>query len=324
MPPAPSLPPNRLCVSLLLLGVVLAGCGPAAGEAPALRPGAAGAGGYLPPERLSATGLFAPGKPDRLAADVQPYTPRFPLWTDGAGKRRFIALPAGTAVDTRDPDHWVFPVGTRLWKEFALGGRPVETRYLVRRPDGDWSFATYHWDAEGRDATRAPDAGLPHVAESAPGVPYDLPSLSDCRACHDSGLGPVLGYRRVQLEPEGANEDVESRALGYLHGNCAHCHNAHGPLASLELDVELRQAGSAVDAQRIRRTLIDVLSRGTAGTRLVPGHPEASVLLRRVRSTSPLDRMPPRGTRLVDADGAELLATWVRALEAPPPLLSSR
>lgn len=324
MPPAPSLPPSRLVVALLLLGAALAACGPAAGEALTVRPGAPGAGGHLLPERLSATGLFAPGEPSRLADDVRPYTPRYPLWTDGAEKRRFIALPAGSAVDTRDPDHWVFPIGTRLWKEFALAGKPVETRYLVRGPDGEWSFATYRWDEDGRDATRAPDRGVPHVAESAPGVPYDLPSLSDCRACHASGLGPVLGYRRMQLEPEVADANLESRALGYLHGNCAHCHNAHGPLASLDFDLELRQPGSAADARRIRDTLVGVLTRGTAGTRLVPGHPEASVLLRRVRSTSPLDRMPPRGTRLVDADGAELLATWVRALEAPAPLLSSR
>lgn len=324
MPPAPSLPDSRWHALLLLLALVLAGCGAAAEERPALRPGTAGAGGDLLPDRLSATGLFAPGEPERLADDVQPYTPRFPLWTDGAEKRRFLALPAGTSIDTSDPDRWVFPVGTRLWKEFAIAGRPVETRYLLRRPDGDWSFATYRWDADGRDATRAPEAGVPHAAESAPGVPYDIPSQSDCRACHDSGLGPVLGYSRVQLEPGAAASDTEARALGYLHGNCAHCHNPRSPLASLDLDFEAREPGSARDAERVRATLVGVLTRGTAGTRLVPGHPDASVLVRRVRSTSPLDRMPPRGTRLVDADGAELLATWVRALEAPAPSTTSR
>src|ERR1043165_6412078 len=56
------------------------------------------------------------------------FSPQYPLWSDGAHKRRWIYLPPGTAIDASRLDAWEFPIGTRLWKEFSLGG-PIETRF---------------------------------------------------------------------------------------------------------------------------------------------------------------------------------------------------
>ncbi len=266
----------------------------------------------LPPPRLSDTGLFPTGRPDEIAAEARPFEPRHALWTDGATKRRWIALPPGSSIDDADPERWVFPVGTRVWKEFALDGRPIETRYLLRRVDGSWAYATYRWRADGLDADRAPDEGVPHAAESAPGVPYDLPSVRDCRACHESGNGPVLGYSRFQLESRPAESDAE-RALGYLHANCAHCHNPRGPLASLGLD--LHRGSGPLSTAGALRTALGASLRGAHGTRLVAGDPTASALWRRLASASPIERMPPRGTRRVDDAGVELIASWIRALD---------
>ena len=44
---------------------------------------------------------------------------------------------------------WDFPVGTKLWKEFAFGGRRAETRFLWKTAPGQWVFASYVWNAEG-------------------------------------------------------------------------------------------------------------------------------------------------------------------------------
>ena len=49
------------------------------------------------------------------------------LWSDGAVKRRFIYLPPGTTIDTTNMDEWVFPVGTKFWKEFSVDGRKLRT-----------------------------------------------------------------------------------------------------------------------------------------------------------------------------------------------------
>src|SRR5262245_7866666 len=69
------------------------------------------------PQRLSETGLFADIGRETLAPGVVAYAPRFQLWSDGAEKRRWLWLPPGTRIDTSDMDSWVFPVGTKLWKE---------------------------------------------------------------------------------------------------------------------------------------------------------------------------------------------------------------
>jgi hypothetical protein len=84
----------------LVLGLVLAASvASAAAEAPADLPA-----------RLRETGLVE-GDPQVVA-----FAPQYPLWSDGAGKRRWLSLPPGQAIDASDPDAWQFPVGTRLWK----------------------------------------------------------------------------------------------------------------------------------------------------------------------------------------------------------------
>ena len=85
---------------------------------------------------MSETGLYAAGRPGRDRSGEPPFSPQYPLWSDGAAKARWIYLPPGTAIDTSDPDDWTFPVGTRFWKEFTFNGRKVETRLHVARVRG--------------------------------------------------------------------------------------------------------------------------------------------------------------------------------------------
>jgi len=69
-----------------------------------------------PPQTLQQTGLYADFATLRVDPDHLAFAPQYPLWTDGAAKRRWISLPPGTSIDGSDPDAWVFPTGTRLWK----------------------------------------------------------------------------------------------------------------------------------------------------------------------------------------------------------------
>ena len=89
------------------------------------------------PKRLTETGLFADAARESLAPGVMAYAPRFQLWSDGAEKRRWLWLPPGTRIDTSDMDSWVFPVGTKFWKEFTRDGVRVETRLLEKLGPGD-------------------------------------------------------------------------------------------------------------------------------------------------------------------------------------------
>jgi hypothetical protein len=327
---------------------------------------AAGAGAAraepTPPARLADTGLYADPASRAPGPGVRPYSPQYPLWTDGAAKRRWIRLPPGTAIDASDPDSWRFPVGTRLWKEFSLAGRPVETRYMELGADGRWAYATYLWTPDGREATRAPERGWRARAESRPGAPYDVPSAGDCRACHGGHPAEVLGFSALQLSPdrdplaphaaapepgsldlavlaaEGlirglppellrhpprieAPSPRARAALGYLHGNCAACHNRSGPLSDLGLSLEQRVGGPGGPAAALR-TAVRVPARfrpgGAPAARLVPGDPGASLLVLRPASRNPFVQMPPFGTHVADEEAIALLSAFVRDDLADP------
>lgn len=292
------------------------------------------------PQRLSDAGL--------ATADVLAFTPRHALWTDGAAKRRWLSIPPGAQIDARDADRWQFPPGTRLWKEFAFDGRPVETRYIERAGDGGWRFATYLWDDEGKEAWLAPERGVRAMqVPAAPGGRYDIPGRGDCIACHGSAPVPVLGASALQLgSGEGAATDLralvrrgwlagldarlleappqvagrtplERAALGYLHANCGHCHNASG--RGVPLDLTLWQG--AADPQATRREVLASLVRATAryagsdeaaqALLVVPGDPQRSLLHARMRTRNPRVQMPPLGTRAIDEEGVALVARWI-------------
>jgi hypothetical protein len=206
-------------IALALAAAACSAAGDAAPAAPEL------------PARLADTGLYADFERGVVAADVIPFAPQYPLWTDGAAKRRWIRLPAGAAIDASDADAWSFPAGTKLWKEFAWERR-VETRYIERLADGSWRFASYAWTPDGRDALLAPERGVRHAYEVAPGAFHDIPGRGDCRICHDGhGETRVLGFSALQLSPDrdpaalhaeahqpGASDLASLAASGRLRG----------------------------------------------------------------------------------------------------------
>jgi len=238
------------------------------------------------------------------ASEMESFAPRYPLWSDGASKRRWISLPAGTSIDKSKTDAWDFPRGTKLWKEFAFDAR-IETRLIERLADGTWRFATYLWLADGSDAELAHEAGLKlYPVSGAPNDRYAILSRTDCLACHEGPAVPVLGYSAVQLEAPPL-----APALGYLHANCGHCHNASGAVTN-----DLLLAQSAADprasAEATRASLFGRASRfrsndGGAVRR-------DNVIVERMHSTNPYTRMPPIGVQVVDREGVALIDAWIR------------
>lgn len=194
---------GALCAGLMLLGALLIAATPQMHPPALAAAGTSGDTDVALPQLLSETGLFEPGRIDAIAAGVRHFSPQYPLWSDGMTKRRWIALPAGTTIDATDEHAWVFPVGTRLWKEFRLNGRPVETRVFWRISSSRWLAGAYVWNAAGTDATLAPPQGIPGHVEVAPGRRHSIPSRDDCAACH----GPadrisVLGFNALQLSTD--------------------------------------------------------------------------------------------------------------------------
>jgi hypothetical protein len=212
---------------------------------------ALGACGVQPPEEclscLSSQGLYADVATKQVVADALAYTPAYEAWSDGADKRRWLILPTGRKIDTSDLDHWKFPIGTKLFKEFSLNGVRLETRMIETVADtgdveSDHRFAAYVWREDATDADLAPTSGVNDVL----GTNHDVPSGSDCVTCHQGEPGAALGFSAVQLSgstaaptlPEVApllsappaavypipGDAIQSAALGFLHANCGHCH----------------------------------------------------------------------------------------------------
>ncbi|HRQ63555.1 MAG TPA: hypothetical protein PKZ76_01595 [Xanthomonadaceae bacterium] len=125
-----------------------------------------------PPTWLHDTGLYAAPGTNLLRAEVVSFSPQYPLWSDGARKRRWIALPPGAAIDASQPAAWEFPAGTRLWKEFSVRGRRVETRLIERLADGAWRFAAYamykHFNDEDLEAIFAFLKSIPAIINRVP------------------------------------------------------------------------------------------------------------------------------------------------------------
>jgi hypothetical protein len=290
------------------------------------------------PRTLRETGYGTPGP---LA-----FSPQYPLWSDGADKERFIALPAGTSIDASNPDAWDFPHGTKLWKTFSYAGRPIETRFIERAADGRWRFAAYVWSTDGREAELAPLRGSVVSVPEAVGGRYVVPSRADCLACHGGAAAPVLGFAALQLSPLrdataggidlralverglvrnwppalaapriAAATALERAVLGTLHGNCAHCHHAAGGQVPVRLNLMQRVAEPERSAADVLRSLLDAPTRYQRGeaeaSAVVPGDAAASVLLQRMRARDGRTQMPPLGTDRPDAQALERLSRWI-------------
>jgi len=316
-----------------------------------------------PPRTLSAWGLFADGPGQEPAPGVVPYDVNTPLFSDYARKRRFVHVPPGAAAGYRDPEPFAFPVGTVLVKTFgypddardaAAPLRPIETRLLVRRPEG-WRGYPYVWDAEAGEARLRPagarlDVAWTDAAGEARSLRYRVPDMNQCRACHERGgsLGPIgptarnlngpapsggepqlerwvrLGLLdrapspdeapRLPVWDDPATGDLDARARAYLEVNCAHCHDPQGPGNTSGLDLR----ASVADPRRYGVGKPPVAAgRGSGGRRfdIAPGDPDGSILVHRMESTDPGVQMPELGRRLVHAEGVALIRRWIEGLE---------
>lgn len=185
-----------------------------------------GAGGCAggPSERaLSELGFFV-GEPRELepAPGVLPFEVRSPLFSDFAGKSRFMVVPEGERVAVGAGEDWDYPPGTTLIKNFffdldrrdgdAGDHRLIETRLLELRGEG-WVPSTWVWNEDQTDAFPL-DIGdritVEWIDEAGEIVeqPYEIPSLDHCASCHERDdemtfLGPFTHQLNFPVERDG-------------------------------------------------------------------------------------------------------------------------
>lgn len=288
---------------------------------------------------LSELGLYTGMERRELAPDLHEVTPAFPLWSDGAAKRRWMRLPPGSAIDSSAMDDWQFPPGSMLFKEFSTGGRRMETRLIARTGAGarDYWMGAFVWDEAESDARFAPEGAL-----DVHGTSHDVPRATSCGTCHNGEPGRVLGISAVQTPHLDGDllshpapdpgferfEPIARAALGYLHGNCAHCHNPQGS-ARPDTDMDLRLATgdmNPAETAAAGTTIERPLQRFGApelSVRVAPGAPERSALLARMLERGTPAQMPPLASEHIDPGGIAAVREWIAALEpqiaAPSP-----
>jgi hypothetical protein len=284
------------------------------------------------PERFSEVALRR--SDGSLSSRAIAYQPRYPLYSNGSEKERHLVLPRGEAV-VRGSGPWSFPAGTLFFKTFDFGQGPVETR-VMRFEGSGWDYAVYLWSDESEDAFlldgRSPTPVT--VWDGRVAFEHRVPSHRQCRECHESSPVEVLGFRELQLtDPDGGTEVLRTLAergvfadgapsapalisaphaldeevLGYIEGNCVHCHNgSQGVSSSFDL-------GHTVALE----AMIDQETQSSAsapGVRIVPGQPSDSILFLALSGETidpEVKQMPPVGVEWRDYEAVELFRTWI-------------
>jgi glucose/arabinose dehydrogenase len=184
------------------------------GQVHQLEPAPAPVGPSKFPRKLSESGLFARVAGHRTLPALIPYSVNSPLWSDGAHKERFLAIPGTGQVDYTEQSAWRFPEGTVLVKTFALdlqAGNPatrrrIETRFLTLQ-QGEWYGYSYAWKDDQTDAELVPAGGQDRVFtikdRKSPGgsrrQTWRYPSRVECMVCHTRAAAWVLGLNTAQM-----------------------------------------------------------------------------------------------------------------------------
>ena len=311
-------------------------------------------GAVAPALHLSQLGIFE-GDPAKQVPrkGFVAYDVNASLYADGARKRRFVYVPVGSRIQTSE-DRWQLPVGSYLVKTFSFardlrdptrGERLIETRFMVLTDDG-FVPSTYVWNDAQTDASASRgDLDLPVSWLDERGVQqqqlFHVPSASQCAACHGNR---ALGFRSRQLDhvaeyADGTHDQIahfarlglidrrppahwllsepsgtaplEARARSYLDVNCSHCHGEGGSAERTDLfwDVEHTTRETLPSCRATRP--IDGRDRV-----LVPGQPDRSEFLARMRTSNARIHMPRGPSKVPDQAGIALLTAWVASLPA--------
>jgi hypothetical protein len=134
------------------------------------------------------------------------YAPTYPLYSDNAGKMRYVRVPVGESIHYDDTLHdFVIPDNTRFYKTFLkqvkdkdgnIGWRKMETRLIVVRQDtqnSDGSYTThalrasYAWDKDEQMAHRVTDP----FNDGTPARDRLCPYVTDESVTRDPTTNPI-------------------------------------------------------------------------------------------------------------------------------------
>ena len=230
----------------------------------------------------------------------------------------------------------------------------IETRLMVRREDSWNAFPYVWNEEGTEAFLRVAGSSTPVSLQSDTGshdFVYFVPNENQCSGCHvtshpDGEMHP-LGAVATELNapfiyPSNNKEhqidklvargwlaerpniaspvswqdeaaDLGARAMAYLNIQCGHCHNPKGPADTSSLILD----GSHESLINMGVCKTPVAAGGGSGDMLysiVPGAPDRSILIYRMRSSELDEMMPELGRSIVHSEGISLIARWIDQL----------
>jgi uncharacterized repeat protein (TIGR03806 family) len=237
----------------------------------------------------------------------------------------------------------------------AEGERLLETRVLQRTGDGWTGVSYVWNDEQTEAflalAGNTIDVEWVHTDGEKRRNNYLVPNVNQCRGCHatSAGMAPIgiqarhlnrafeygdvrenqlahwskVGALTDAPQPDAAPRaaawddtaaELDERARAWLEINCAHCHQPGGNAQNSGLDLRLSQR----DPRKLGVLKPPVAAgTGSGGMQydILPGKPDKSIMVVRLRSTHPDVMMPELGKRLVPEEAVELIRQWIAAMK---------
>ncbi|WP_310497289.1 SO2930 family diheme c-type cytochrome [Sandarakinorhabdus sp.] len=260
-----------------------------------------------------------------------------------------LEFPVGTALIKT----FAFPADFR---QPAKNMRVIETRLLIRKASG-WVPVSYVWQGSDAVLKRAGQRVAVAFVDSAGAgrqIDYAVPNENQCKQCHLAGdqvtpIGPTAGNLNGALRGHDGNqllqwaasgrlqglpanlpanlprlarwddpsEPLAERARAYLDVNCGHCHDRAGFASNSGLYLRHDEAVPAHLGLWKRPV---AAGRGSGGRTfaIVPGDPDASILVHRMESSEPGVMMPQFGRSMAHAEGVALVRAWIAAMPRAP------
>ncbi len=225
----------------------------------------------------------------------------------------------------------------------------LETRLLLLQETG-WSAHTYVWDESQEDAYLKVSGktieGIEFLYEGKPKkVNYRVPNQNQCKECHlsddkiipigpksrnlnfeviqnnkiinqidywiENGLVEIHQPQQVVADWQNIKESLDDRARAYLDINCGHCHMPGGSADTTGLYLTVNEK----DIRKLGVNKPPVAAGRASGNlmySIVPGKPDKSILLYRMKSQDPGIMMPESGRALAHSEGIRLIESWIK------------